>query len=362
MKEEHIHYTEEELRNNEEYKKREIEQRILFQQELAESEKKYRALFENSTSAILITNSNSEYVEANNAACELLGYSNSELTQLKVKDIFNLAVDRESSSAYQEFYSKGFVKGETTLITKSKNKKFIEYSAVAFFIPGHHLAIINDVTDKILQQEKIKDSLKEKEILLKEINNRVRNNLQMMNSLINLQINGLEDKKSRNILVDIQSRIKSMSLIHEFIYESTNFLSIKCKDYIERLVQYLRRAYLTGSKKIQTNISIDDHNYNMELVIYLGLIINELVSNSYKHAFLKKQTGNITIELKNIEDNYCLLTVKDDGDGIPYKFDVNNISSIGLQLANTLARQLKGKLELESSESGTTFLIHFMKS
>ncbi|MCK9280039.1 MAG: sensor histidine kinase [Melioribacteraceae bacterium] len=218
-----------------------------------------------------------------------------------------------------------------------------------------------EIEQRLLFQKELAELLNEKEILLKEINHRVKNNLQLINSLISLQLNGIEDKKSRSVLIDIQSRIKSMSLIHEFMYESGNFGSIKCKDYFERLTHYLRRAYLTGSKKIHTIISIDEHNYDVELVTYLGLAINELVSNSYKHAFQKKQTGTINIDLRNVENEYYLLTVKDDGDGIPYKIDINYITSMGLQLANTLARQLNGKLEIESSESGTTCLIHFMK-
>ncbi len=362
MREEHIPFTEEEILTKEAHKKREREQRLLFQQELAESEIKYRSLFENSTSAILIFNLDSEYVEANKAACDLLGYSHFEITNLKVKDIFNSFSHEEFELLYQDFLIKGIAKGEASISTKSGDKKFVDYSSIAFFIPGHHLSIINDITHKILHQEKITESLKEKEILLREINHRVKNNLQLIASLINLQMNSLDDKKSHGILTDVQSRLKSMSLIHEFMYERGSFVSIKSKEYIERLVQYLRRAYLTGTKKISTNITIDDYNYDMELVTYLGLIINELVSNSFKYAFRKKNTGTISIDLRNVENNYFLLTVKDDGDGIPYKIDVNYITSMGLQLVNTLARQLNGKLEIESSESGTTSSIHFVKN
>ncbi|KUO63376.1 hypothetical protein APF79_06295 [bacterium BRH_c32] len=361
MREEHIPY-EEEIKTKEAHKKREREQRLLFQDELAESENKYRSLFDNSTSAILIFNLDSEYVEANKAACDLLGYSHYEITHLKVKNIFNSFSHKEFELLYQDFLTKGNAKGEASITTKSGDKKFVDYSSIAFFIPGHHLSIINDVTHKILHQEKIKESLKEKEILLREINHRVKNNLQLITSLINLQMNSLDDKKSHGILTDVQSRLKSMSLIHEFMYESGNFASIKCKEYIERLVQYLRRAYLTGTKKIQTIITIDDHNYGMELVTYLGLIINEVVSNSFKHAFRKKNTGTISIDLRSVEKNYFLLTIKDDGDGFPNKIDINYISSMGIQLTNTLARQLNGKLEIQSSESGTTSLIHFVKN
>ena len=208
-------------------------------------------------------------------------------------------------------------------------------------------------------EEKLSASLAEKEFLVKEIHHRVKNNLQIITSLLNLQSAGIKSKKVKDKYTESIGRIKSMAIIHELLYRSKNLSSIKIKDYLEELVLYISSTYNLG-KKIQVDLGVDVvHKFiDLDKAIPCGIIINELLSNAFKYAFThRKQDGVITIYFSENKGRYTL-TVSDNGIGLPKSMNVKTSSTLGLQLINSLVEQLSGELSMRSNK-GTSFTISF---
>ncbi|MDZ7261537.1 MAG: ATP-binding protein, partial [candidate division KSB1 bacterium] len=219
-----------------------------------------------------------------------------------------------------------------------------------------------DITERKQAEDQIKASLKEKELLLKEIHHRVKNNLQVISSLLNLQAGYIKDTQALELFQESQNRIKSMALIHEKLYRSQNLAKIDFKEYIHNLTNYLFRSYRAFSNNIVPKIKVDNIYLGIDTAIPCGLIINELVSNAMKHAFPAGKTGKIWINFSATTNrrhsDKLVLSVRDNGVGFPRDLDFRNTESLGLQLVNTLTKQLKGTIELDRSR-GTKFKITF---
>ncbi len=221
---------------------------------------------------------------------------------------------------------------------------------------GEIIAIYNDVTEQEKAKEKIQKSLKEKETLLREINHRVKNNLQIIASLLHLQEANINDEKMANVLKESESRVKTMSMVHEKLYQSPSLTDINFKQYLEKLVYDILYTYGIEIGNIKVQLDIGDINLNLETAIPLGLIINELITNTIKYAFPQNE-GTITIKLKSLTEN-LEITIADDGIGLPKNFDIEQIETLGLQLVNNLIDQLNGELKV-NSDKGTEFIITF---
>ena len=222
-------------------------------------------------------------------------------------------------------------------------------------------ALNNMALDRKHDEEQIKSSLKEKEILLSEIHHRVKNNMQIISSLLKLQSAKIKDEQHVDIFKNAENRIRSMSLIHETLYQSKDFANVDFNGYVKSISNYLLRSYIVTSGAIKLNLEIEDITLGLDHSIPCGLIINELVSNSLKHAFPKGREGEIKIALRTINDHEVELTVSDDGVGIPREIDMGNPETLGLELVQILAEnQLDGTLELER-DGGTEFRIRFGK-
>ncbi|PKL66675.1 MAG: hypothetical protein CVV28_09765 [Methanobacteriales archaeon HGW-Methanobacteriales-1] len=213
-----------------------------------------------------------------------------------------------------------------------------------------------DITQLKQREETIEKSLREKEVLLQEIHHRVKNNMQIISSLLSLQ-SDFVDKDMRGVLEGSQNRVKSMALVHEKLYRSHSLSRIEMADYIQSLVSNLFYSYITKKDQIKLIFEIEDIEFNIETAIPCGLILNELITNSLKYAFPSGRTGEMHISLKLKEDNYQLI-VKDDGVGIPEDLDFKNVDSLGLKLVTSLINQLDGELEVDRS-CGTEFKITF---
>jgi two-component sensor histidine kinase len=224
-------------------------------------------------------------------------------------------------------------------------------------------AMVTDMKEKqfnaLLEvEEKIRASLREKEVLLKEIHHRVKNNLQIVSSLLYMQASKTEHPGAVSALKESRARIKSMALIHERLYQSPNLASIDMGAYTRNLVSDLQHAYRTEESSVRLTVKIDDIPLGITEAIPCGLIINELVSNALKHAFPKGKEGEITIQLQKRDANRFVLTVSDSGTGFPENIDPRNSPSLGLTLVNSLVEQLDGTIELDR-RGGTTFSITF---
>ncbi len=222
--------------------------------------------------------------------------------------------------------------------------------------------VVHDITGQKLKEEQIRASLAEKEILLKEIHHRVKNNMQIVSSLLSLQAGYINDKKMQEVFNESRNRIKALALIHEYLYKSKKLTKINFKNYINDLVNNLFSTYRLDLRNFKFIIAFDDIDFDIDTSINLGIIINELASNSIKHAFnLERNSKNlISIKLKE-ENNQIYITISDNGMGINDKINFKNPDSLGLQLVQTLVDQLEGTLEIKRRnglEIGIQFNYH----
>lgn len=217
--------------------------------------------------------------------------------------------------------------------------------------------ITRDITELKKVENQLKSSLEEKEVLLREIHHRVKNNMQIISSLLNLQSRYLNDEKTVNVLNESRNRVKSMAMVHEELYRSRDLSKIDFADYIQRLLSGLFSSYGVDKNVIKPEINVENIFLNINMAVPCGLIINELVSNSLKHAFLQGQNGKISIKFYPNGKKY-VLKVADNGTGFPENIDFENTKTLGLQLVNTLVKQLSGSIDICSS-SGTSFKIVF---
>ncbi|MGO9388090.1 MAG: histidine kinase dimerization/phosphoacceptor domain -containing protein [Methanobacterium sp.] len=203
----------------------------------------------------------------------------------------------------------------------------------------------------------IKKSLEEKNLLIKEIHHRVKNNLMVISGLLNLQSRYIHDKNDLEFFKESQSRAKSMALIHERLYQSDNFKSIDFGEYIVKLSNDLFHTYNCDASHVKFDIEVENIMVDVDTAIPLGLIVNELLSNSLKHGFPDARSGDIKIKFHRYHDKLQLI-VKDDGIGLSGKIDYKNTDSLGLQLVNLLTGQIDGELEVNMN-GGTEFIISF---
>lgn len=219
------------------------------------------------------------------------------------------------------------------------------------------LGVAADITARKFAEEITKKSLKEKELLLKEIHHRVKNNLQIIISLLKLQSRFVFDNRDLDIFNKSRSRVETMALIHEKLYKSSDIGEIDIGNYLTDLVNHLLKAYNINKEEISYAISADSIFMGIDTAIPCGLIINELINNIMKHAFPEGHKGKIEITISR-EDEEIVLQVKDNGTGLPETFDSGNSDTLGMQLIDTLIKQLEGKVEIETNE-GTSFKISF---
>ena len=219
--------------------------------------------------------------------------------------------------------------------------------------------IAHDITEKILSEQKLKESLSEKEVLLKEVHHRVKNNLQVISSILNLQSSYVKDENTLNILRESQNRIKSMSFIHESLYKTDDFSKINFSEYISSLSKNLVHSYVIYSNLVELDLSLEEVFLNLDLSIPCGLIINELVSNALKYAFIDHKKGKIKIELFE-KKGVINLIVQDNGLGLPDNINYKETESLGLQLVITLAEQIDAEVILDNTK-GAKYTIIFKK-
>lgn len=217
--------------------------------------------------------------------------------------------------------------------------------------------VVTDISFLKIAEEKIKYSLQEKEILLREIHHRVKNNLQVIISLLRLQTQNITNAKTLEVFREAQNRVNSMSLVHDKLYKADDFSRIKLSEYVDDLVASIKKSYFVKDDNISIQCNVDDLTLNIDTSIPLGLMINELLTNCLKYAFPSKP-GEIVITIKKTNSDKILLSVKDNGVGISENVDFENANSLGLRLVNMLVTQLNGDLRV-TSNNGTEFIVIF---
>jgi two-component sensor histidine kinase len=237
-------------------------------------------------------------------------------------------------------------KDKVALLSRDNLEKEVEARTSALISSNENLE--NKILELERTQLELKKTVQDKELLLKEVHHRVKNNLQIISSLIYLQNRKIDDKKLIDILNEVNTRIQSMSLVHERIYKSNQFKKINLKEYAQTIVNELISVYNIDTQDIKVTINIDKGIFlTMDTSILTGLILNELITNAMKHAFPNNSNGKIYIESESNEKEIVII-VKDNGFGLPKDIDIQHTKTLGLQLVNNLVRQLGGHLEIET--------------
>jgi len=341
----------------------ELADRKRAEKEIEQQRNYFQALFDGSPEAVASLDAQNRVVGINPAFEKIFGYTSEDI---KGKDIDDCIVPRSRKEEGRSFSRRAY--GGEVVVAESIRKRAdgreipVSILATPITINGKRegmFAIYRDITEWKRAEEKLKASLEEKEILLKEIHHRVKNNLQVISSLLKLQSGYIEDERYAEMFKDSQERVKSMALVHEKLYQSEDLARIDFAGYIESVVEELRRAYGAETAGIGIKIEVEDIRLGVDQAIPCGLIINELVSNSLKHAFPEGEGGEIRIAMRQVGEDEVELEVSDNGIGLPESVEIRNAKSLGLHLVSMLAEdQLVGGIKLDRTK-GTRFRIRF---
>ena len=329
---------------------------------LQESEKKYRDLAELLPQTIFETDLNGNITFVNHIGHQIFVYTPEELNN--GINMIQILVPEDRARAMKNnqriLNGEQLPFGEFTALKKDGttfpiivNTNLIIQEDKIIGLRG----ILVDITELKDAENKIKASLKDKEVLLREIHHRVKNNMQIISSLLNLQIDYLNDEDAVDVLKESQNRVKSMAMIHEKLYLSTDLTKINFVDYIQSLISNLFYSYNVKKDHIKPILKIEDVNLNIETAIPCGLIITEIISNCLKYAFPNQMKGKIIISLKQVEDKFELI-ISDNGIGLPEDININKIKTLGILLVKSLTEQIDGKISIHR-KNGTQFNITF---
>jgi PAS domain S-box-containing protein len=313
------------------------------------SEDKYRSLVESSSDAIFMLDTQRIITSCNQAFLDLFGYEREEVENRSVRliHVSDASFEAYGQKAYSVVQKQGTFRTEWNFARKDGTT--VDVESVTFAIKGPDGAIkklagiIRDITERKQSEEKIKASLKEKEVLLKEIHHRVKNNLQIVSSLLFLQETRTEHPVAAAVLKESRNRVKSMALIHERLYQSPNLGSVDMGKYTRNLVSDLRRSYGAENSLVRLTVTVEDITLGITEAIPCGLIINELVSNALKHAFPKGRAGELTIQLVRGNTNQITLTVSDNGIGFPEHVDFRQSPSWSSSMAPSNSTEAGGQ-------------------
>lgn len=315
------------------------------------------------TSHELMALINRDYIHeaANEAYCRALGKVSSEvvghsLASVWLPDTFASAI----KTPLEQCFEGKEVQYETWCTVEGVGRRCFDIRHYPYMNQRgevtHCIVVALDTTVRRTAEEQTQLMLKEKEVLLKEIHHRVKNNLQIISSLLNLQLNVISNKETRELVRESQNRVRSMALIHEKLYQSENVGQINLEEYLRSLTRDLFRSYSVGG--VTLKLEVDEIRLDVDTAVPCGLIVNELVSNALKYAFPSGREGQISLKVAMVSHQQVALTVSDNGVGLPNDMNLRTSSTLGFQLVHMLVKQLRGTLDIVRN-GGTTFMITF---
>lgn len=332
--------------------------------ELKNSENRFKVIFKYSNIGIALGNYQGDLIDVNAEFARQVGYSKEELIHMNFAQLTH-PDDLKKEKVLFEKLASGEIENyriEKRYIQKNNDIRFVDIAVTCRRNIGDEInlfiAMVMDVTDRKKTEKQIEQSLKEKETLLREIHHRVKNNMQKISSLLSLQSANIDDPEYKNIFQESKNRIQSMVIIHEHLYKSSNFSNINFESYVRELYSHLFSSY-RSQKTINLITEFEKCDLTIDHIITCGLIINEIISNSFKHAFNHKDNGTIKVCFKTIEKNMRMLSVFDDGCGLPPDIDFEQNDTLGLRLIKMLSeKQLEGRLDI-NNEKGLCYTIIF---
>lgn len=341
--------------------KRKVEIDVLKEKEFTQ------AILDASHALVVVINCRGKIIQFNRACMRTSGYSKEEVEGKPIWDILLLEEEKDR-------YLRDFQTLCSGVLVKNSEYHWKEKYGPPRLIAWSNTVLLNDeervrqiisvgidITEREEMEGRVRKELQEKTLLLKEIHHRVKNNMQIIDSLMGLQVDFIRNKKIRDILEETRGRVRSMSTVHEFLYESPDLSCIDLSDCVYQLVKDLRQSYEKKAAGIDVQIKINDLFIGIDLAVPLALILNELLTNAFQHAFPGswEGKGKIVISFKKNKNNQVCLTVQDNGIGMPSDTDIQNIKSMGLHLVWLLVEdQIEGSLKL-NTENGTAFKITF---
>ena len=330
---------------------------------LSESEERFRATFELAGVGIAQVSLEGRFVDVNPRLCEITGYTLGEFKALSFQEITHpddletdLEYARQLRAGEIDRYSmdKRYFRKDTSVIWVNLTGSLVRNAAGN---PLHFIAVIEDITVRKDAEAAVKSSLDEKEVLLREIHHRVKNNMQVISSLLSLQAAKIDDHRLGELFRESQSRVRAMALIHEILYDSGDLSSIDLENYISRLSTGLTRMFGADARHVQVSVEADNIALGIDHMVPCGLAMSELISNCLKYAFPDSREGRIDIRATKLPEGGIRLVVSDDGVGMPEGIDIRNTKTMGMGLVVSLVeRQLRGRLEL-ACDQGTQFSI-----
>lgn len=335
---------------------RDITKRKQMEQALRENVERYRELADSIADVFFELDKNLKYTYWNKASEALTGISAEEALGKSLYDLFPDINGTKADKMYKEVLRTQRPKtfeNEFQLNGKSFIFEINAYPSVRGLS-----VFVKDITERKQTEHQLKEALREKSVMLNEIHHRVKNNLQIIVSLLRIQLRSINDEKIREILKISQNRIKSMALIHDSLHRSKDLSRINFSDYVRNMTTHLFSIYNEEAKHVELDLKGGEIYIDINRALPCGLIINELVSNSLKHAFPKAKKGKVSIKIDENMGKQFTLVVSDNGIGLPKGLDIHNTETLGMQLVRDLVKQLEGTLELDRS-NGTTFKVTF---
>jgi PAS domain S-box-containing protein len=341
---------------------RDISERYKAEEELRKNEEMFRQLFQNSPISIALLDKRQEIRQVNAAFSETFGYDTEEIKGLNIDHL--IVPEHEKKEAYE--ISNTIFEGKPAFHSGKRLRKDGGYVDVLIYgvpvtVNEKTVAIFGiyvDISERKQAEEKIKKSLKEKEVLLAEIHHRVKNNLAVITGLLELQVYNTSSEEAIDVLTNSQMRVNSIALIHEKLYQNKNLSEICFEQYLQDLTDAILASMGSSQTDIDISMNIDPVSLTVNQAIPCGLILNEIITNAFKHAYPEKEKGNITINLNRRGDDIYLYVV-DDGIGIPDEIDLEDPKSLGIKLIHTLSTQLNAEAEFRNQNPGTKFALQF---
>ncbi len=318
------------------------------------------SVFDSMAGALIVFDSQGSITSLNRAAAELLGYERQELLGKPFEKIQGTPRRGEKRSLASISRDGILTSAELTLLRKDGAGVVVSFSGAELRSGQEpakgYVCVAQDLTERKNMEERLRSSLDEKELLLREVHHRVKNNMQVISSLLAMQATTLDDPEVIDRFEQSQSRIRSMALIHEQLYRSNDLGAIDFRSYLEMLTSQLSQSF--GGGRIQIRLDVEDVNVDIDQSLACGLIVNELVTNACKHAYPGDASGEIRIDVKVNELGQRILVVSDDGVGISPGVDIETSQTLGMSLISTLVRQIGGQLTT-TTDPGTTVRIEF---
>mgnify|MGYP000112019950 CR=1 FL=1 len=343
---------------------------LLFK-DLHRQRERFRVTLTSISDAVIASAVDGRITFLNPRAEQLTGWTADEAMGVPMSTVVQTADQQAGSSddapsdAVPDDFREGKSSSHASLITKSGATVPIESSVApiidAFGQLQGNVLVLRDIMARQKAEAALKASLAEKEVLIKEIHHRVKNNMQVISSLVDLQAEEVEDEAMRDIFRDVIYRVRSMAMVHEKLYLSTNLACVEFDDYARSLLDYLWRAQDAAVPGVALDLDLRPVSLPVNEAVPCGLILNELFTNALKHAFVNRQGGTVTVSLRTDARGTLLLSVKDDGIGLPAHVDFEKSPSLGLRLVKMLAGQLHARVDVQT-DKGTAVRIRFAPS